>query len=140
MKKMIISRKIYNQEVLFKSFEDKEGIQIQMEVPNVLQTSVMDWKLHPKWMFIVDTQINSFHDKQKEFTQEYFEKFVTKWYISRNKEISKLLVSGETEINYLLGRHYNLDVLLNPKLFSPLTSTYSFNKHVKKHSWDWELK
>ena len=35
--------------------------------------------MHPKWMFIVDTRVNSVHDKQKEFTQEYFEKFVKKF-------------------------------------------------------------
>lgn len=142
MKKMVISRKIHNQEVLFKSFEDEKGIQIQMEVPNVLQVSVCDWKLHPKWMFIVDTQINSIYDKHKVFTMWYFEEFVNKFmrYISRNKEIAELLVSGETKINYLLGRHHRLDALINSELFSTLTSTYNFNKRVEKHSWGWKLK
>ena len=142
MKKMIISRKIYNQKVIFKSFDDEEGIQIQMEVPNILQICVSDWKLHPKWMFIVDTRINPSYDKQKIFTQEYFEKFVNKfmWHISKNKEIAELLISGETQINYLLGRYYRLDALLSPELFSPLRSTYNFNKHVEKHRWGWELK
>lgn len=136
MKKMSIPRKICGQQVIFKSFEDKESIQIQMEVPDILQQSVLDWKYYPKWMFVIEIQIDSVHDKQKVFTYEHFEKFVNKfmWHISRNKEIGELLVSGDTKIGWIFGLYYNLDVLTCSALFSPLRSFYEFNKKVTRHT------
>lgn len=141
MKEMEVKVKILDRNAIFKSFQEDNKIQIQLILPEVLQTNIAFWRLEPKWFFIVDTKINSCHDKNKIFTKAIFLKFVNKLMsrIKRSNKIARIIVSEETSLNSLLGRHYSLDYILGNEVFRSLRD-YNFLKKYSRFGWESELK
>jgi len=115
-------------------------IQIRLKIPHVRHQSCLSWKFETKDIHLLDTQINSCHDKQKVFTEGYFNKFVDMFMKAITKKNALLLVSEDTKVGYFFGTHYQLDEITSKTFFSDLRYNDRISHKLKPFSWRTKIK